>query len=58
MAAFHNNYTYVYNEWLKQHPEFKAVMAVNVEWYMISDFNSPDYQCGVMIPILDNPQNN
>ena len=56
MAAFHNNYTY--NEWLKQHPEFKAVMAVNVEWYTIGDFNSPDYQCGVMIPILDNPQNN
>ena len=51
MAAFHNNYTYVYNEWLKQHPEYKAVMAVNVEWYSMGDFNSPDYQCGVMIPI-------
>ena len=49
MAAFHNNYTY--NEWLKQHPEFKAVMAVNVEWYTMGDFNAPDYKCGLMIPI-------
>ena len=51
MAAFHNNYNYVYNEWLPQHPEYKAVMAVNVEWYTMGDFNSPDYKCGVMIPV-------
>ena len=58
MAAFHNNYTYIYNEWLPQHPEYKAVMEVNVEWYTMGDFNSPDYQCGVMIPVLDNSQKN
>ena len=58
MAAFHNNYTYVYNEWLKQHPEYKAVMAVNVEWYTMGDFNSPDYKCGLMVPVLDNSQKN
>lgn len=46
-----NNYTSVYNEWLPQHPEYKAVMAVNVEWYTMGDFNSPDYKCGVMIPV-------
>ena len=40
-----------YNEWLPQHPEYKAVMAVNVEWYSMGDFNSPDYKCGLMIPV-------
>ena len=58
MAAFHNNYNYVYNEWLPQHLEYKAVMAVNVEWYTMGDFNSPDYKCGLMIPVLDNSQKN
>ena len=58
MAAFHNNYTYIYNEWLPQHPEYKAVMEVNVEWYTMGDFNSPDYQCGLMVPVLDNSQKN
>ena len=51
MAAFHNNYTSVYDEWLPQHPEYKPVMAVNVEWYTMGDINSPDYKCGVMIPV-------
>ena len=51
MASVHNTYTSVYNEWLPQHPEYKAVMAVNVEWYTMGDFNSPDYQCGLMIPV-------
>jgi hypothetical protein len=43
-----------HKEWLPAHPEYKwADNSVSMEWYQGTDINSPDYQCGVMMPLED-----
>jgi hypothetical protein len=40
------------DEWLPQHPEFRiASDAQFLGWYNGTDIQSPDYQCGVIIPL-------
>jgi predicted transcriptional regulator YdeE len=52
MKAFQQQYTIFYKEWLPLHPEYRcATNAQSLEWYNGTDIESPDYQCGVMIPI-------
>lgn len=52
MNAFQQQYTLFYKEWLPQHPEYQvAKNAMTMEWYQGTDIESPDYQCGVMIPL-------
>ena len=52
MKAFQQQYQKFYKEWLPQHPEFRCPNnAMTMEWYSGTDIDSPDYQCGVMIPI-------
>ena len=52
MKAFQQQLQMFYKEWLPQHPEFRCPMnAMTMEWYNGTDIESPDYQCGVMIPI-------
>lgn len=54
MAAFQQQYQYFHNEWLSQHPDMKiATNGCSLEWYCGSDIQSPDYQCGVMLPLAD-----
>ena len=54
MKAFQQQYQKFYKEWLPQHPEFRCPMnAMTMEWYNGTDIESPDYQCGVMIPLSD-----
>ena len=56
MAAFQQQFQQVYHEWLPQHPEFKvAGNASSMEWYSGTDIQSPDYACGVMIPLIEKP---
>ncbi len=57
MAAFQQQFHQVYHEWLPQHPEFKvASNASSMEWYGGTDIQSPDFQCGVMIPLAGQPK--
>lgn len=52
MAAFHQQFKAFHDEWLPQHPEFKyASNAQFLEWYNGTDISSPDYQCGVIMPL-------
>ena len=52
MKAFQQQFQKFYKEWLPQHPEYRCPNnAMTMEWYNGTDINSPDYQCGVMIPI-------
>ncbi|MBO7417995.1 MAG: DUF3795 domain-containing protein [Bacteroidaceae bacterium] len=52
MKAFQQQYQMFYKEWLPQHPEFHCPNnAMTMEWYNGTDIDSPDYQCGVMIPL-------
>ena len=54
MKAFHQQYQMFHKEWLPAHPEYKwADNSVSMEWYQGTDINSPDYQCGVMMPLED-----
>lgn len=52
MAAFQSQYALFHKEWLPAHKEFKwAADAQFMEWYLGTDIQSPDYQCGVMVPV-------
>ena len=52
MQAFHQQFAYFHHEWLPQHPEYQwARNASCMEWYRGTDIQSPDYQCGVMMPL-------
>ena len=52
MKAFQQQYSQFHKEWLPQHPEFKVkTNSPCMEWYCGTDINSPDYQCGVILPI-------
>ena len=52
MKAFQQQFQKFYKEWLPQHPEFRCPNnAMTMEWYNGTDIDSPDYQCGMMIPI-------
>ena len=54
MKAFQQQFQKFYKEWLPQHPEFHCPNnAMTMEWYNGTDIESPDYQCGVMIPLSD-----
>lgn len=56
MQAFQQQYQLFFNEWLPQHPEFRcASNAQFIEWYQGADIQSPDYQCGVMMPLEEIP---
>jgi len=40
------------DQWLPAHPEYKwAPNSCCMEWYQGTDIQSPDYQCGVMMPL-------
>ncbi len=50
--AFQEQYQMFYKEWLPQHSEFHCPNnAMTMEWYNGTDIESPDYQCGVMMPL-------
>jgi len=52
MAAFQQQYKAFHDEWLPRHPEFKCASdAQFMEWYDGTDINSPDYKCGIMMPL-------
>jgi predicted transcriptional regulator YdeE len=60
MKAFQQQYEKFYKEWLPQHlDELLSASekfhcpnnAMTMEWYNGTDIESPDYQCGVMIPL-------
>ncbi len=52
MKAFQEQYMKFHKEWLPAHPEYKWVRnSCCMEWYRGTDIQSPDYQCGVMMPI-------
>jgi len=52
MAAFQSQYAQFHKEWLPAHPEFKwATNAQFMEWYKGTDIQSPDYQCGILMPL-------
>lgn len=52
MAAFQQQFKAFHDEWLPQHPEFTcASNAQFLEWYNGTDISSPDYQCGVIMPL-------
>jgi predicted transcriptional regulator YdeE len=62
MKAFQEQYQMFYKEWLPQHSEFFAEQsgkaerhcpnnAMTMEWYNGTDIDSPNYQCGVMMPL-------
>lgn len=54
MSAFQQQYAKFHDEWLPAHPEFRwADNACSLEWYSGADINSPDYQCGIMMPLAD-----
>lgn len=58
MAAFQNQYAYFHEEWLRQHPEFTiAKNSCMMEWYAGTDIQSPDYQCGIMVPLVNQVKN-
>ena len=53
MKAFQEQYEKFHKEWVPAHPEFKWVPnSCCMEWYRGTDIQSPDYQCGVMMPII------
>lgn len=52
MKAFQQQFQEFHQHWLPQHPEYKwADNAQCMEWYCGTDINSPDYQCGIMMPL-------
>ena len=52
MKAFQEQYEKFHKEWLPAHPEYKwAPNSCCMEWYQGTDIQSPDYQCGVMMPL-------
>ena len=52
MKAFQEQYEKFHKEWLPAHPEYKwAQNSCSMEWYQGTDIQSPDYQCGVMMPL-------
>lgn len=54
MAAFQQQFAKFHSEWLPANPEFRwADGSCCMEWYCGTDINSPDYQCGIMMPLAD-----
>ena len=54
MAAYQKQFARFHDEWLPAHPEFEwADNSSCMEWYCGTDINSPDYQCGIMMPLAD-----
>lgn len=54
MAAFQQQFAEFHSEWLPAHPEYSCASdAQFLEWYCGTDINSPDYQCGIMMPLAD-----
>ena len=52
MKAFQEQYEKFHKEWMPAHPEYKWVPnSCSMEWYQGTDIESPDYQCGVIMPI-------
>lgn len=52
MKAFQQQFQKFHQEWLPLHPEYKwADNAQCIEWYCGTDINSPDYQCGILMPL-------
>lgn len=52
MKAFQQQSEHFYKEWLPGHPEYRvATDACCMEWYEGTDIESPDYQCGLLLPL-------
>jgi len=52
MQAFQQQYQQFFKEWLPKHSEYRcASNAQFMEWYNGTDIQSPDYQCGVLMPL-------
>ena len=48
---------FTHKEWLPAHPEYKwAQNSCCMEWYQGTAIQSPDYQCGVMMPFEVQPR--
>ena len=52
MQAFQQQFAQFHHEWLPQHPEYQwARNACCIEGYRGTDIQSPDYQCGILMPL-------
>lgn len=51
MATFQQQYAEVFQKWVPAHPELPFYPDINVEWYGGMDIESPDYRCGLMVPV-------
>ena len=52
MKAFQQQHVMFFKEWLPQHPEFRCMNNASImEWYKGTDIQSPDYECGIMLPL-------
>jgi len=52
MKAFQQQFKCFHDEWLPAHPEYKwASNSCCMEWYCGEDISSPDYQCGIIMPL-------
>ena len=57
MKVFQMQYEKFHKEWLPAHPEYKwTPNSCCMEWYQGTDIESPDYQCGVMMPLEVQPR--
>ena len=52
LRAFQEEFARFIRQWLPLHPAYKwADNASCLEWYKGTDVNSPDYPCGILMPI-------
>ena len=51
MKAFQQQCAYFHHEWLPRQTHRLLPEACCMEWYEGTDIQSPDYQCGLLMPI-------
>lgn len=54
LKAFPQQFAQFHKEWMAQHPEYKWKReSCSLEWYQGGDIQSPDYPCGILVPLAD-----
>lgn len=52
ISAYQQQFAKFHDEWLPAHSEYKwAGESACMEWYEGADIQSPDYQCGILMPL-------
>lgn len=41
----------IFTDWLPSNGQYELAAGMNIEWYGGGDMQSPDYRCGLMIPV-------